>query len=107
MPWKNTTVFPVLPFWKNHCRSISYSELFISGRDNMTIRNKILISIIVSLAWPWRLRFVAFWQSRKAAVEDFSAKAGGRLRLAGQYLSELVGNSKGIVDILAQLPSVA
>ena len=50
---------------------------------------------------------LAFWQSRKAAVEDFSANAGGRLRLAGQYLSELVGNSKGIVDILAQLPSVA
>ena len=45
--------------------------------------------------------------SRKAAVEDFSANAGGRLRLAGQYLSEMIGNSKGIVDILAQLPSVA
>lgn len=74
----------------------------------MTIRNKILISIIVSVCVAVvGCALLAFWQSRKAAVEDFSANAGGRLRLAGQYLSEMIGNSKGIVDILAQLPSVA
>lgn len=74
----------------------------------MTIRNKILISIIVSVCVAVvGCALLAFWQSRKAAVEDFSANAGGRLRLAGQYMSEMIGNSKGIVDILAQLPSVA
>ena len=74
----------------------------------MTIRNKILISIIVSVCVAvGGCALLAFWQSRKAAVEDFSANAGGRLRLAGQYLSQMVGSSKGIVDILAQLPSVA
>ena len=48
----------------------------------MTIRNKILISIIVSVCVAVvGCALLAFWQSRKAAVEDFSANAGGRLRL--------------------------
>ena len=65
----------------------------------MPIRNNILISIIVSACVAvGGCALLAFWQSRKAAVEDFSANAGGRLRLAGQYLSELVGNSKGIEE---------
>ena len=74
----------------------------------MTIRNKILISIIFSVCVAVvGCALLAFWQSRKAAVEDFSASAGGRLRLAGQYLTQMIDNSKGIVDIIAQLPSVA
>ena len=81
MPWKNTTVFPVLSFWKNHCRSISYSGLFISGGDNMTIRNKILISIIVSLAWP--LAVALCWPSGRAGRRRWRISAPTRAVACG------------------------
>lgn len=74
----------------------------------MKIRSKIMIAIVLSVCVAViGCSLVAFWQSRKAAVRDFSVNAGDQLRLAGQYLTQMIDNSKGIVDIIAQMPSVA
>lgn len=73
----------------------------------MSIRSNILISIVVSVCVAVAgCAFLVFWQSRSAALEDFSTNAGGRLSLAAQYLRQMVNNSRGIVDVLAQLPVV-
>lgn len=68
----------------------------------MSIRKKILLSIVLSVTVVLICAVgIVYWQNKEAAIKNFAEESSEQLRLAGNYMSLLMGDARAVTQALS------